>query len=754
MKVKKLLAIALSLCMLYGEASYGVPFIKQSITAQAATTASDCYSFDYRTRVLTLRGNVDRYAIYKYSNKSNVKKIIAERGTVFPKNCESLFYDYSNCTSIDLSNADTSNVTDMHCMFRDCSELTTIDVSGFDTRNVTNMASMFWFCKNLRTLDVSNFDTSRVTNMSDMFSNCENLTSLDLRSFDTSNVTDMSFMFYSCEELTSLDVSSFDTSNVKDMDSMFEFCFNLTELDLSRFDTGRVTAMHYMFNGCKKLTSLDLRSFDTSNVTNMSFMFSGCEELTSLDVSSFDTSNVTDMNYMFCACEELTSLDISSFDTSNVKDGKMARLLSECPKLRTLTLGKNFKKLQESAYLPNGKGWMNVKSPSKVISGDGDFAVIENNGKNTYKLLGSTYPQNITVTYSQTYHQATITWDRIEGADRYAIAVYLAGKWKIQTQNINTNSYTTPKNSITPDKTYKVAVAAKIDGEWDTANAIKNAVTVSIDPLHPANVEYVNLINIPSGHSNQPDYLVSLVKSKMYDDEIFFAQAEGVPDTGGFLVTNDLKNQLNNLENDYQGHLLSTWASTEEAAAHAAKGETDQLVPTYFDKGSNAYYGCWAYNYQHEINRLNYYSKIFDQALQSYTIYLTLTSIYQSRMIAAQQEAMEISQQEYLEMYRINNVKIKEYTIKNKHLSGSGDNNWSKFNVATPEEANLIVQDAIKNGKIISIVDNGKLGSEGQYSYRAIIDTGKVIGTKGETHIKLIYDDFDQVWTVYSCKIP
>ncbi|EXM40855.1 hypothetical protein RASY3_04060 [Ruminococcus albus SY3] len=65
----------------------------------------------------------------------------------------------------------------------------------------------------------------------------------------------------------------------------------------------------------------------------------------------------------------------------------------------------------------------------------------------------------------------------------------------------------------------------------------------------------------------------------------------------------------------------------------------------------------------------------------------------------------------------------------------------------------MIVQDAIKNGKIISIEDNGIVGSEGQYSYRATIDTGKVIGTKGETHIKLIYDDFDQVWNVFPCKI-
>ena len=44
-------------------------------------------------------------------------------------------------------------------------------------------------------------------------------------------------------------------------------------------------------------------------------------------------------------------------------------------------------------------------------------------------------------------------------------AVYLAGKWRIQTQKIPATavSYTTPKN-LTPGKTYKVAIAAKVNG--------------------------------------------------------------------------------------------------------------------------------------------------------------------------------------------------------------------------------------------------------------------------------------------------
>ncbi len=77
------------------------------------------------------------------------------------------------------------------------------------------------------------------------------------------------------------------------------------------------------------------------------------------------------------------------------------------------------------------------------------------------------------------YHQVRFTWDKVEGADRYGVAVYLAGKWKVQDKNITGTSYTTPK-SLTPGKTYKVAIAARVNGKWDTANAIKNAVTVTV----------------------------------------------------------------------------------------------------------------------------------------------------------------------------------------------------------------------------------------------------------------------------------
>lgn len=90
---------------------------------------------------------------------------------------------------------------------------------------------MFNACKSLTSLDISNFDTSKVTDMNWMFNNCSNLTSLDVSNFDTSNVTNMSEMFTGCSKLITLDLSNWDTSKAhNDMSRMFDSCSNLTTI--------------------------------------------------------------------------------------------------------------------------------------------------------------------------------------------------------------------------------------------------------------------------------------------------------------------------------------------------------------------------------------------------------------------------------------------------------------------------------------------------------------------------------------------
>ena len=214
-----------------------------------------------------------------------------------------------NILELDLSNFDTSNVTNMNSMFYGESNLTSLNLSNFDTSQVKDMRNMFYGMSNLTTLNLSSFDTSKVTNMGSMFLGMSNLTTLNLSNFDTSKVTDMHFMFYGMSNLTSLNLSSFDTSKVTTMERMFYGISNLTTLGLSNFNTSNATNMGYMFSDMSNLIALDLSNFNTSKVRDMQYMFSGMSNLTTLNLSNFNTSKVTSMAYMFSLLDKDKSND-------------------------------------------------------------------------------------------------------------------------------------------------------------------------------------------------------------------------------------------------------------------------------------------------------------------------------------------------------------------------------------------------------------------------------------------------------------
>ena len=120
-------------------------------------------------------------------------------------------------------NADSSR---MFFLKWDNKDLLEIDLSNFDTSKVTDMSRMFYDLRNITSLDLSNFDTSKVTTMNRMFSGMSNLTSLDLSNFDTSKVTTMGSMFYLDEipkdKLKTIYVNNdFDTANLTDTYLMF-----------------------------------------------------------------------------------------------------------------------------------------------------------------------------------------------------------------------------------------------------------------------------------------------------------------------------------------------------------------------------------------------------------------------------------------------------------------------------------------------------------------------------------------------------
>ncbi len=91
----------------------------------------------------------------------------------------------------------------------------------YDVNKPQSFSYMFRGSTNIPCLDLSNWDTSNVSDMTGMFYNASSLTSLDLSYWDTSNVRYMAYMFSAASSLTSLDLSSFDTSSVINMNSMF-----------------------------------------------------------------------------------------------------------------------------------------------------------------------------------------------------------------------------------------------------------------------------------------------------------------------------------------------------------------------------------------------------------------------------------------------------------------------------------------------------------------------------------------------------
>ena len=299
--------------------------------------------------------------VYSELTKSDITRAVFD-DDIIAQTTSALFSGFESLNAIDnISNLNTSSVTDMSGMFNGCKSLQSLNVSGFNTSNVTNMSGMFAcskmesgsFVSALQSIDgLTSFNTSNVSNMRQMFQGLTNIESIDVSSFNTSNVSNMRQMFDHCLLLNSINFSNlFNTNNVTDMCEMFHQCKSIVSLDVSSFDTSNVTNMSRMF-ACGKynattleyessLTSIvGLSNFDTSNVTDMSFMFQNLKSISSIDVSSFDTSNVTSMREMFGHCEFLVNLDLSSFDTSSVEETRY--MFVSCIALQTIYVSTNF----------------------------------------------------------------------------------------------------------------------------------------------------------------------------------------------------------------------------------------------------------------------------------------------------------------------------------------------------------------------------------------------------------------------------
>jgi aryl-phospho-beta-D-glucosidase BglC (GH1 family) len=119
-----------------------------------------------------------------------------------------------------------------------------------------------------------------------------------------------------------------------------------------------------------------------------------------------------------------------------------------------------------------------ISATNSPMTAYGLFAVPKSS---TPQPQNTDYPKNIKVEHNDKYHQLRFSWDKVEGATNYGIAVFLAGKWRMQGSALpaSTLTYTTPKN-LTVGKSYKVAIAAKVNGQWTTTQSTRHAITVTV----------------------------------------------------------------------------------------------------------------------------------------------------------------------------------------------------------------------------------------------------------------------------------
>ena len=90
------------------------------------------------------------------------------------------------------------------------------------------MGYMFGNCNRLESLNISNFDTSKVTNMESMFGSCSSLTSLDISGWNTSKVISMAGMFNKCSSIEAINCDGLQFPNINLSNIRLDSCTKLT----------------------------------------------------------------------------------------------------------------------------------------------------------------------------------------------------------------------------------------------------------------------------------------------------------------------------------------------------------------------------------------------------------------------------------------------------------------------------------------------------------------------------------------------
>jgi surface protein len=279
--------------------------IKQAIIDKGVDVADDTKFADYPAKIGMIIADGDAGDLYYYknfydartSNGTSMKGLFAytsgdlDLSNLDTSKVSDMGYMFASCSSnyLDLSKFDTSKVTNMQYMFSNC--ISEINIDGWDTSKVTNMQYMFQnFTNKNKHLDLSVLDFSKVTNASEMFSGC-NIDYVDIRNCNL-NLSKFSsgYLPFKSVKGTVLDLSNYDITGLKSTYNLCYFC-GCSTVNLTNWKTTEVTDMRQTFYYCSSLLELIIPDWDMTNVTNTSSMFGNTSNIKKIDISR--SNNIT-----------------------------------------------------------------------------------------------------------------------------------------------------------------------------------------------------------------------------------------------------------------------------------------------------------------------------------------------------------------------------------------------------------------------------------------------------------------------------
>ena len=315
-----------------------------------------------------------------------------------------IFYNLKNLESASLRNVKFSNLSKLDFN----TTITSIDITGADFSHVTDMSWFFNGLPNLNELiGIKDIDVSNVTNMSNLFVNV-GLTEIDLSGWDISNVTSYG-MFYGCEKLERLTIDNMvfnnntnmlsalgapikvkylSAKNIKEGSKTYDtppICQSLETIDITGMDISKRTSINSMFYGFRVLKNIiGIKSLDVSRFTDFGSMFSSCYALETIDLSNWNTSNATDFNCLFASDNNLKNIvGLDNLNASNVRN--FTAMFAGCSSLELPNLSSwnvsnatNMSSMFASTNLNNNISSMQNWDVSNVTSFNQMFASAKN----------------------------------------------------------------------------------------------------------------------------------------------------------------------------------------------------------------------------------------------------------------------------------------------------------------------------------------------------------------------------------------